>query len=73
MSIRQGLITPISNHQHHHIDDDETGERCASARAVDESDGSRGRGCEERQSKGGRAHDDHDDHDDGEDDDAKVS
>ena len=73
MSIRQGLITPSSNHHHHHIDDDKTGERCASAWAVDEGDGSRGRGGEERQSKGGRAHDDDDEHDDGEDDDAKVS
>ena len=38
-----------------------SGERCTSSRAVDESNGSRGRGGEERQGKGDHGHGDDDD------------
>ena len=51
----------------------EPGEGCTSSGAVDESDGSRGRGGEEREGKGDQAHDAYDDdvdaHDDNLDDD----
>ena len=47
----------------------EPGEGCTSSGAVDESDGSRGRGGEEREGKGDLAHDAYDDDVDAHDDD----